>query len=119
MDWYLAVLKKYAVFNGRARRKEYWMFFLFNLLITIVLEIIDGLLGTALIGAVYGLAVLVPSIAVTVRRLHDIGRTGWWVLIGLIPLLGLIVLIIFAATEGNRGRNEYGSDPKEAGEAFA
>ncbi|BDR15545.1 aminopeptidase [Vibrio sp. STUT-A11] len=119
MDWYLAVLKKYAVFNGRARRKEYWMFFLFNLLITIVLEIIDGILGTALIGAVYGLAVLIPSIAVTVRRLHDIGRTGWWALIGLIPILGLIVLIIFAATEGNRGRNEYGSDPKETDEAYA
>ncbi|CAE6953287.1 DUF805 domain-containing protein [Vibrio alginolyticus] len=118
MEWYLAVLKKYAVFTGRARRKEYWMFFLFNILITIVLEFLDGLLGTTFIGAVYGLAVLIPGIAVTVRRLHDIGRTGWWALIGLIPVIGFIVLIIFAATDGDKGRNEYGLDPKETGEPF-
>lgn len=118
MEWYLAVLKKYAVFTGRARRKEYWMFFLFNVLITLALEVIDGLLGTTFIGALYGLVVLIPSIAVTVRRLHDIGRTGWWALIGLIPVLGFIVLLIFAATDGDRGHNEYGADPKESGEPF-
>ncbi|EHR0248254.1 TPA: DUF805 domain-containing protein [Vibrio parahaemolyticus] len=119
MDWYLAVLKKYAVFSGRARRKEYWMFFLFNLIFSFILGFVDGFLGTVFIGTIYGLAVLIPGIAVTVRRLHDIGRTGWWVLIGLIPLIGLIVLIIFAATDGNEGINEYGSNPKERGETFA
>ncbi len=116
MEWYLAVLKKYAVFTGRSRRKEYWMFFIFNVLITLVLEFIDRSLGTKFIGALYGLVVLVPSIAVTVRRLHDIGRTGWWALIGLIPIIGFIVIVIFAATEGDRGNNEYGPDPKELGE---
>jgi uncharacterized membrane protein YhaH (DUF805 family) len=119
MDWYLAVLKKYAVFNGRARRKEYWMFFLFNLIFSFVLGFIDGILGTVFIGTIYGLVVLIPGIAVTVRRLHDIGRTGWWVLIGLIPLIGLIVLIVFAATDGNKGSNEYGSNPKDLADTFA
>ncbi|EMJ3465381.1 DUF805 domain-containing protein [Vibrio harveyi] len=119
MDWYLAVLKKYAVFNGRARRKEYWMFFLFNLIFSFVLGFIDGILGTVFIGTIYGLVVLIPGIAVTVRRLHDIGRTGWWVLIGLIPLIGLIVLIVFAATDGNKGSNEYGANPKDLADTFA
>ena len=119
MDWYLTVLKKDAVFSGRARRKEYWMFFLFNLIFSLVLGAIDGLLGTVFIGTIYGLAVLIPGIAVSVRRLHDIGRTGWWVLISFIPLIGLIVLIIFAATEGDKGTNEYGSDPKEADGSIA
>ncbi|EDP59550.1 DUF805 domain-containing protein [Vibrio sp. AND4] len=119
MDWYLTVLKKYALFSGRARRKEYWMFFLFNLIFSLVLGAIDGLLGTVFIGTIYGLAVLIPGIAVSVRRLHDIGRTGWWVLISFIPLIGLIVLIIFAATEGDKGTNEYGSDPKEADGSIA
>ncbi|AXX59757.1 Integral membrane protein [Vibrio vulnificus] len=95
------------------------MFFLFNLIFSFILGFVDGFLGTVFIGTIYGLAVLIPGIAVTVRRLHDIGRTGWWVLIGLIPLIGLIVLIIFAATDGNEGSNEYGSNPKEPGEAFA
>ncbi|MEF1309848.1 DUF805 domain-containing protein [Vibrio mytili] len=114
MDWYISVLKKYAVFNGRARRKEYWMFFLFNLLISLALGIVDGLLGTTIIGGLYGLAVLIPSIALTVRRLHDIGRTGWWALIGFIPFIGLIVLLVFAATDGESGNNQYGPDPKNS-----
>lgn len=112
MDWYLGVLKKYAVFSGRARRKEYWMFFLFNIIFSFVLSMIDSLLGFNFIEQVYGLAVIIPSLAVGVRRLHDIGRTGWWVLIWLIPIVGWIVLIFFAATKGDEGSNEYGSDPK-------
>lgn len=119
MDWYLAVLKKYADFNGRARRKEYWMFYLFNLIFSFALGFLDGLLGTAFIGTIYALAVLIPTIAVTVRRLHDIDRTGWWVLVGLIPVIGWIVLIIFAATDGNEGTNEYGTSPKNLGETLA
>nr|WP_080994929.1 DUF805 domain-containing protein [Vibrio harveyi] len=79
----------------------------------------DGILGTVFIGTIYGLVVLIPGIAVMVRRLHDIGRTGWWVLIGLIPLIGLIVLIVFAATDGNKGSNKYGSNPKDLADTFA
>ena len=120
MNWYLEVLKKYAVFSGRARRKEYWFFVLFNLIISLVLTFIDSALGTlneetgyGLLSGVYSLAVLIPSLAVAVRRLHDTGRTGWWLLIGLIPLIGLIVLLIFFVQDSKPGDNEYGSNPKE------
>ena len=115
MNWYLAVLKNYAGFDGRARRTEYWMFFLVNLVIVIVLTVIGmAVRAGALIGDVYSLALLIPSIAVGVRRLHDTGRSGWWLLIGLIPLIGTIILIVFLATEGQRGDNRYGPDPKQA-----
>ncbi len=119
MQWYTDVLKKYAVFSGRARRKEYWMFFLFNLVISVILSIVDSVAGTngsgvGVISTIYSLAVLIPSLAVGVRRLHDTGRSGWWILIGLIPIIGTIVLIVFLATEGNAGDNVYGPDPKAA-----
>jgi uncharacterized membrane protein YhaH (DUF805 family) len=115
MNWYLAVLKKYAQFSGRARRTEYWMFFLFNLLIFIALMIVEGILGSmGIIGALYGLATLIPNLAVSVRRLHDTNRSGWWLLIGLVPLVGVIVLIVFVATEGTAGDNAYGPNPKAA-----
>jgi uncharacterized membrane protein YhaH (DUF805 family) len=120
MSWYLEVLKKYAVFEGRARRKEYWMFVLFNIIIIVVLALIDYLTGTfspragvGLLGGLYSLAVLIPSLAVTVRRLHDIERTGWWILIGLIPVIGNIVLLIFMVLDSEPGTNEYGPNPKE------
>jgi uncharacterized membrane protein YhaH (DUF805 family) len=119
MNWYLEVLKKYAVFNGRARRKEYWYFFLFNMLISIVLGIVDVMVGSfdpeagiGLLGGVYMLAVLIPGIAVTVRRLHDTGRTGWWFLIVFVPLIGAIVLLIFMVLDSEAGDNEYGQNPK-------
>ena len=124
MEWYLDVLKKYAVFEGRARRKEYWYFVLFNFLISIGLAIIDFMIMSAISGGgkddmrglsplriLYSLAVLVPSIAVSVRRLHDTGRSGWWYLIGFIPCVGGILLLIWFATEGDAGRNAYGPDP--------
>jgi uncharacterized membrane protein YhaH (DUF805 family) len=120
MNWYLGVLKKYAEFNGRARRKEYWMFFLFNLLISIGLSIIDTMTGAVnqwglgLLSGLYGLAVLVPSIAVAVRRLHDTDRSGWWLLISLIPLIGVIVLLVFLLLDGTPGDNKYGPSPKAA-----
>jgi uncharacterized membrane protein YhaH (DUF805 family) len=120
MNYYIDVLKKYAVFTGRARRKEYWMFVLFNILISVVLSIVDGFIGTStllfgspLLQGVYGLAILCPGIAVSIRRLHDTDRSGWWVLIGLVPLVGAIVLIIFAAQDGKPGSNQYGPNPKE------
>ena len=120
MSWYLEALKKYAVFSGRSRRAEYWYFVLFNLIVLIVLELIDALLGTysfvqgvGLLSGIYSLAVIIPSLAVTVRRLHDIDRTGWWILINLIPLVGTIVILVFAVTDGTPGSNRYGANPKE------
>jgi uncharacterized membrane protein YhaH (DUF805 family) len=125
MSWYLEALKKYAVFSGRSRRMEYWYFVLFNLVVYIVFSLIDALLGTfnvvqgvGLLSGLYALAVLIPTLAVHVRRLHDIDRTGWWILISLIPLIGTIVLLVFALTPGTPGSNRYGPDPKQAtGEA--
>lgn len=115
MNWYLEVLKKYAVFGGRARRKEYWYFVLFNMLISIALTLIDGVTGSfsseagiGLLSGIYGLAVLIPSIAVGVRRLHDTNRSGWWLLISLIPLIGAIVLIVFLASDSKPEENKYG-----------
>ena len=123
MDQYLAVLKKYAQFDGRARRKEFWMFVLFNVLVSVGLSVVDTIVtnrivGFPLLGTIYSLAVLVPSIAVGVRRLHDTGRSGWFILIGLIPCIGVIILIVFYAEEGKSGSNQDGTDPK-AGERDA
>jgi len=112
VSWYLAVLKNYAGFSGRARRKEYWMFALINLIIAIVLELIGAAIKTQIPYYLYALAVLIPSLAVGVRRLHDTGKSGWWLLIGLIPIIGAIVLIVFFATEGQPGSNQHGPNPK-------
>ncbi|MFF1510244.1 DUF805 domain-containing protein [Streptomyces sp. NPDC058326] len=115
MNWYLDVLKKYAVFSGRARRKEYWMYTLFNFLAVVVLSIVDYAIGTApLLTAVYGLGVLIPSLAVVVRRLHDTGRSGWWYFIAFVPLVGGIVLLVFTCLDGEGHDNAYGSNPKAA-----
>lgn len=122
MNWYFEVLKKYADFSGRARRKEYWVFTLFSVTFSLLLGFADVALGfsrdggTGPLGAVYSLAVLIPSLAVTVRRLHDTGRSGWWILIGLIPCVGFIILIIFMVQDSQPGPNEYGSNPKAAEE---
>jgi uncharacterized membrane protein YhaH (DUF805 family) len=109
MNWYLAVLKQYAVFNGRARRKEYWMFTLFNVLIAFVLGFVLGLAGGAgsvrVIINVFQLAILIPSIAVGVRRMHDTDHSGWWLLLP-------IVNLVFACIEGTPGPNRFGPDPK-------
>ena len=121
MNWYLEVLKKYAVFGGRARRKEYWYFFLFHALIGIVLAIVDGVTGTlvpgagiGLLGGLYSLAVFIPGCAVTVRRLHDTGKSGWWLLIFLVPLVGVIVFLVFMVKDSQPGENQYGPNPKVA-----
>jgi len=118
MHWYFDVLKKYLVFNGRARRMEYWMFFLFNLIISIALGVVDGMLGTinmqygiGMLGLVYALAVLLPSLAVTIRRLHDTDRSGWWVLIVFVPLIGPIVLLVFMVLGSTPGQNRFGANP--------
>ena len=119
MNWYLQALKKYADFSGRARRKEYWFFVLFNIIISIVLSIIDVTLGLnangiGILSGLYTLGVLIPSIAVGVRRLHDINKSGWWVLIVFVPFIGALVLLIFALLNGTPGANNYGADPKAA-----
>jgi uncharacterized membrane protein YhaH (DUF805 family) len=113
MNWYLAVLKKYVVFSGRARRKEYWMFVLFNIIIELVLGFVEWFAGSpGIVGMLYSLAVLIPSIAVSVRRLHDTDRSGWWLLIALIPLIGMIVLLAFMVQDSKPGENQYGPNPK-------
>ena len=121
MSWFVEALKKYAVFSGRSRRMEYWYFILFAAIISIVLNIIDGLIGAydrtagvGLLSSIFSLAILIPSIAVTVRRLHDTDRSGWWVLISLVPLIGWIVLLVFTVQESTPGSNMYGPNPKSA-----
>lgn len=120
MYWYLVALKKYAVFSGRAQRKEYWVFALFNILIVFALGLVEGALGIApesdasVLGMLYILAILLPVYAVSVRRLHDTGRSGWWILIGFIPLLGGIIFLVFMIQDSDVGQNEYGLNPKTA-----
>ncbi|NEC86295.1 DUF805 domain-containing protein [Streptomyces sp. SID12501] len=114
MNYYLDVLKKYVVFSGRARRKEYWMFALISIVISIVLTIIDKFIGVQILSTVYALAVFLPGLALNVRRLHDTGRSGWWLLIVFVPLVGAITLLVFACLEGDQGENKYGHNPKFA-----
>lgn len=120
MKWYLKVLNQYADFKGRARRTEYWTFVLFNVIFSIVAMIIDNVLGTAIEGVGYGpvyglyvLALLIPGLAVAVRRLHDVGKSGWMLLVAFIPLIGAIWLLILFFTDSNPGDNKYGPNPKE------
>jgi uncharacterized membrane protein YhaH (DUF805 family) len=119
MKHYINVLKKYAVFSGRAARKEYWMFALWNVIISVLLGIVVGIIDAVInsqalvaISYLYALAVLVPCIAVSVRRLHDINRSGWWFLIVLVPVIGAIVLLVFSVMDSQPGDNRYGSNPK-------
>jgi uncharacterized membrane protein YhaH (DUF805 family) len=114
LKWYLLALKKYKDFDGRAKRNEYWYFVLFSFLITLILGIIDRVIGltlpgsgVGLLGGLYSLAVLLPNVAAGIRRLHDTGRSGWWLLIAFIPIVGAIVLIVFLAGESQSERNQY------------
>jgi uncharacterized membrane protein YhaH (DUF805 family) len=126
MEWATLPLKKYMQVQGSSRRKEYWFFFLLMLAVYIVAGMVDGILGMGgLIGGLYGpltllaaLFFIIPSFAVGIRRLHDTNRSGWWILIGFVPLIGALVLLYFFILEGTRGPNDYGADPKE-GEAAA
>lgn len=122
MEWYLRVWQRYAEFNGRSRRMEYWMFMLIHSVIVLVLCIgvvgfgilkqpIVGATSSLLLGA-YSLAVLIPGLAVTARRLHDIDKSGWWILISLVPVVGGIVLLVFTVLDGTHGSNQYGTDPR-------
>ncbi|MBV1915163.1 MAG: DUF805 domain-containing protein [Pseudomonadales bacterium] len=110
MDYFIDALKQYAIFEGRATRTEYWMYILFYMIISIALNVIDYVLGTMILSTVFGLGLLIPSISICTRRLHDTGRTGWWQLILLVPLIGVIVLLVFMVSESHE-ENEYGPGP--------
>ena len=120
MNYYIDCLtKKYACFSGRARRQEYWLFVLFNFIAAFVVGFVGGILAGAtgvaafaFLGTIYNLAVLIPGLAVLARRLHDTGRSGWWFLIAIIPLIGWIVLIVFCCLDSQPGENQYGPNPK-------
>ncbi len=128
MEWMLMPLKRYADFSGRSRRKEYWMFALLQLIIIFAIAIIGGILGAfspdasggmsfggglmfGLFG-LYALAIIVPSIAVQVRRFHDQDKSGWFVLLGFIPYIGGIIVLVFMCLDGTKGKNRFGDDPK-------
>jgi uncharacterized membrane protein YhaH (DUF805 family) len=113
MGWYLKALKNYAVFDGRAQRMEYWIFGLFNCIISWVLAFVEGLAGgPGVLAGLYGLAVLIPTIAVHFRRLHDTNRSAWWLLIWFVPVIGMIVLIVFMLLDSQPSENKYGPNPK-------
>jgi uncharacterized membrane protein YhaH (DUF805 family) len=113
MNWFLDILKtKYAKFDGRAQREEYWMYYLIYIIIYIVLAAIDYALHMKFLSSIFSLALLIPSIAVAARRLHDINRSGWWQLLALIPIIGWIILLIWYITDSDSGSNQYGPNPK-------
>jgi len=119
VNWYLQALNKYTVFTGRSRRKEYWFFVLFNILVSMALAVVDYFTGTysasygmGLLGGLYALGVLLPAIAVTIRRLHDTDRSGWWILIVLVPIIGGIWLLVLMLFDSQPGDNKYGPSPK-------
>ena len=129
MKWYLAVLRNYAGFTGRAHREEYWMFFLFNLLFNSLVMTLDHFLGTSykfpsgyegfyysfgLLQIAYGLLILLPNLAVNVRRLHDVGKSGWMILLAFLPVVGWIWLFVLLVTDSQPGDNQYGPNPKAA-----
>ncbi len=119
MGWYIEAMRKYAVFSGRDRRKAYWYFILVSFIVGWVVFLADYLISSSNIhhgmrplSLIYGLAMVIPSAAAKVRRLHDTGRSGWWYWIALIPLIGYMVLCVFWAQDSQPGKNRYGSNPK-------
>jgi len=115
MNWYVEAFRKYAQFSGRARRMEFWMFTLINVLVIVGLAVFaDKALWANFLLVVYFVAMFIPCIALTVRRLHDTGRSGWWIFISAVPLIGSIAMIIFEVLPGDMGDNAFGPDPKAA-----
>jgi uncharacterized membrane protein YhaH (DUF805 family) len=127
MDYALLPLRRYAEFSGRSRRKEFWLFELLMIVAGVVIGTIEGIIGiNTMVGGIYGplttllaLGTLVPGIAVGIRRLHDTDRSGWWLLLALIPFIGALVLLFFFVSDGTRGPNRFGADPKDPGQAEA
>lgn len=120
MKWFIETMKKAFNFSDRSRRKEYWMFMLIAFLITFVLTIVDAVAGLELapevgiLSTLFSLLILIPSLSVTFRRLHDTGKSGWWILIALVPVIGWIVLLIFTVQDSETGSNRFGVNPKLA-----
>ena len=119
-NWYFEVLRKYAVFRGRARRREFWFFILFHCIISFAMGLVDAIAGIVWpqlgpLTLIYLLATMLPHLAVSVRRLHDTGRSGWWLLVAAIPIVGALVLLVFCAEDSQAGDNNYGPSPKELG----
>ncbi|MDR1007026.1 MAG: DUF805 domain-containing protein [Campylobacteraceae bacterium] len=118
MEYFIDPIKNhYFDFEGRERRKAYWLFVLFSFIVSIIINIVDAftlanIIGVPVLGLVFSLAIFLPSLGLAVRRLHDIGKSGWWVLITLVPLVGGIWFIILAATDSQKGNNQYGPNPK-------
>lgn len=136
MKWYLKVLKQYADFSGRASRKEYWMFTLFNIIFIVVAMILTFIIGSIgyglsapssgssvvasaissiilIVTAIYLLAIILPGLSVSIRRLHDTGKSGWMILVSLIPIAGAIWLLVFMVADSQQGTNKWGENPKE------
>ncbi len=113
MSWYIQAIKNYCNFSGRARRTEYWMFALISAVIVFVLGIIDGIIGIKLLTGLYSLFIVIPELSLSFRRLHDIDKSAWWLLIAFVPVVGAIILLVFSLKEGTIGANTYGADPKD------
>ena len=121
MEWYIDAFRNWDDFGGRATRKEYWLFVLFNLIVTWALTFVDAVMGIFVLGGfiglfsgIYGLVVFIPSLAVTIRRLHDTGRSGWWIFINLLPIIGLIIFLVFMVQGSQSSSNAYGAHPQTA-----
>ncbi len=117
MNEFITCFKKYAVFKGRARRREYWMFYLFSIISAIIITVLDLFIGIkvgeyGILTIIFGLILFIPTLSVAVRRLHDVDKSGWMMFISLIPIIGGIWLLILFVTSGTIGDNKYGSDPK-------
>lgn len=113
MDYFIGAIEKYATFSGRTTRKEFWMFMLVNLILSAFLAMLSVILGTTIFSVIYNLAIFIPCISISARRLHDTGRSGWWQLITFVPLIGVIVLLVFLVQD-SAGNNAYGANPKAA-----
>lgn len=114
MNWYVQAFQKYAEFNGRSTRGEFWYFLLIHALVILGIILIELVFGTyGILGGLYAIGAIVPSFAVTVRRLHDTGRSGWSILLVLIPVIGSVILLIFLLQDSQYGENQYGKSPKE------
>ena len=123
LDWMTMALKRYSDFSGRSRRMEFWMFVVLNIIVNVIASVVDSILGmSGMVAGLYGpltllamLVLLIPGIAVSIRRLHDQDKSGWFVLLAFIPILGGLVLLVFMFLEGTKGGNKFGPDPKAGG----
>lgn len=114
MDAVKTAFSRYVDFQGRSRRSEFWWFALFNFILSAVANVIDASIGIPILSVIVLLVLIIPGIAVSIRRLHDLDKSGWWLFIGLIPIVGAILLIVWYATEGTKGDNRFGADPLAA-----